>query len=73
MVPAEPLWGIFTPAVIANLKPVRSPSQRLQTRLRILDAGASFARTGRPGRPTSRPRSRSACLTGRMGSNSVLG
>ena len=39
MVPAEPLWDVFTPDVIANLRQVRSPSQRLQTRLRILDAG----------------------------------
>jgi hypothetical protein len=39
IVPAEPLWDVFTPEVIADLKLVRSPSQRLQTRLRILDAG----------------------------------
>ncbi len=39
MLPAEPLWDVFTPEVIANLRQIRSPSQRLQTRLRILDAG----------------------------------
>ncbi len=39
MVPAEPLWDVFTPEVIANLRQGRSPSQRLLTRLRILDAG----------------------------------
>jgi hypothetical protein len=39
MVPAEPLWNVFTREVIANLRQIRSPSQRLQTRLRILDAG----------------------------------
>ena len=39
VLPAEPLWDVFTPEVIANLRQVRSPSQRLQTRLRILDAG----------------------------------
>jgi hypothetical protein len=38
MVPAEPLWAVFTPEVITNLRQIRSPSQRLQTRLRILDA-----------------------------------
>jgi len=40
MVPAEPLWDIFTPAVIGKLQAVRSPSEYLQCRLAILGAGA---------------------------------
>jgi len=39
MIPAEPLWEIFTPDVIAKLRQERSPSSRLQCRLAILDAG----------------------------------
>ena len=39
MVPAEPLWDIFTRAVIAKLQAVRSPSEYLQCRLAILGAG----------------------------------
>jgi hypothetical protein len=38
-VPAEPLWDIFTPEVIADLQRARSPSERLRTRLAILQAG----------------------------------
>lgn len=38
-VPAEPLWDIFTPDVIADLQRVRSPSEPLRTRLAILHAG----------------------------------
>jgi hypothetical protein len=39
MIPAEPLWDVFTPAVIAKLQAVRSPSDYLQCRLAILGAG----------------------------------
>jgi hypothetical protein len=38
-VPGEPLWDIFTPEVIAKLRQVRSPSDRLRTRLAILNSG----------------------------------
>ncbi len=39
MVPAEPLWDVFTPAVIAKLQAIRSPSEYLKCRLAILGAG----------------------------------
>ena len=39
MVPAEPLWDVFTPAVIAKLQAIRSPSEQLRCRLAILGAG----------------------------------
>jgi hypothetical protein len=39
MVPTEPLWDVFTPAVIAKLQAVRSPSEYLKCRLAILGAG----------------------------------
>jgi hypothetical protein len=39
VVPAEPLWDVFTPEVIADLQQVRSPSKPLRTRLAILHAG----------------------------------
>jgi hypothetical protein len=37
-VPDEPLWDVFKPEVIARLRQVRSPGDRLKTRLAILDA-----------------------------------
>jgi hypothetical protein len=39
MIPAEPLHDVFTPEVIDDLRQVRSPSDRLRTRLAILHAG----------------------------------
>jgi hypothetical protein len=39
MVPAEPLWDVFTPDVVAKLQQEKSPSDRLRFRLAILRAG----------------------------------
>jgi hypothetical protein len=39
MLPTEPLWDVFTPAVITRLQSIRSPSDYLQSRLAILAAG----------------------------------
>jgi len=39
LIPAEPLSDVFTQEVIANLHRVRSPSDRLKSRLAILHAG----------------------------------
>ena len=39
MVPTEPLWDVFTPAVIAKLQAAKSPSEHLRCRLAILGAG----------------------------------
>jgi hypothetical protein len=41
MVPTEPLWDVFTPAVITRLQSTRSPSEYLQSRLAILAAAAN--------------------------------
>jgi hypothetical protein len=38
-VPAEPLWDVFTPEVIADLQQARSPTDLLKWRLAILHAG----------------------------------
>ena len=35
-VPAEPLWDVFTPAVVARLRRVKTPSAALGFRLRVL-------------------------------------
>ena len=37
--PIEPLSDVFTPEVLANLQTVRSPTERLRWRLKILHAG----------------------------------
>ena len=37
-VPAEPLWNVFTPAVLAKLQRVTTPSPALTWRLRVLGA-----------------------------------
>ena len=38
-VPTEPLWNVFTPAIVANLHVIKSPSDYLRTRLAILSSG----------------------------------
>jgi hypothetical protein len=38
MLPTEPLWDVFTPAVITRVQSIRSPSD-YQSRLAILAAG----------------------------------
>jgi hypothetical protein len=38
-VPAEPLWAIFTPEVVAKLRQVQNPTAQLDRRLRVLAAG----------------------------------